>query len=712
MRTDTRSRVDTSKLAVVYLRQSTPGQLRDNVVATEEQYRLREIPASFGFPEERILVVDEDLGVSGQTIAGRKGMLRVLELLEQGSVSCVVVRDIGRLTRDEFNADIGLIARQCYQSGALIVTPDKVYDPADPSDQLMLGLQGLLAGWDRANIVRRMEHHRRAKQARGVNINGAVPPGYEKIAGVPKNSPEHGKLRITSDKEVSDRIALILRKGLELGGILAVVRFLRAHDLKVPQIRGEEDRVVTGADKVTRIVGTGRRIVHWAEANRDRVTRILKNPTYSGAIVNGRRARVLDKASGKKRWVTRRAYEHCLVMRDAHPAYITWEEHLDLLRMIARNNHAKTYGQGQALLSGLGLLRCGVCGAPMVVQYNNPERRSRGRVYQNTPYVYMCTRRTPEGGQAACQSPAGPYLDRAAMDLVLFALGELDLEGLEAALADRKRSAEETQRFKREQVEALTRRAKILEDAIADAEKPEARARLVARFEETLTALEAAQAAPGKPEEPDAPPLLSEAVLRRLEVFRDPESAWERFSQRTRKEVLRALAKGVTIYPDLDGYVLVFDWHSGERAAAKVRTVRRKKVYTVPEEVQALFAGELDGVMGSMAARPSTTPDATEREAGAVVLRRVATRRGRARRDGPVSPRRAAARCPRRRAPARRWCGAAPGRGGWSRAPRAESGAPPRSRSSRPRAIPLRRAEAGWRAGTARAWSCRRRGGR
>jgi len=623
--------IDTGKLAVVYLRQSTPGQLRDNVVATEEQYRLREIPVSFGFPEERIFVVDEDLGVSGQTIAGRKGMLRVLELLEQGQVSCVVVRDIGRLTRDEFNADIGLIARQCYQSGALIVTPDKVYDPADPSDQLMLGLQGLLAGWDRANIVRRMEHHRRAKQARGVNINGAVPAGYEKIAGVPKNSPEHGKLRITSDEEVRNRITLILRKGLELGGVLAVVRFLRAHDLKVPTVRGEEESVVTGADKITRVVGTGRRIVRWAEATRDRVTRILKNPSYAGAIVNGRHAVVLDKASGRKRWITR-SYEHCLVMRDAHPAYITWEEHLGLLRTIARNNQAKTYGQGQALLSGLGLLRCGVCGAAMVVQYNNPERRSRGRVYQNTPYVYMCTRRTPDAGQAACQSPAGPYLDRAATDLVLFALDELDLEGLEATLADRKRQAEEARRLRREQVEALTRRATTLEDAIAEATKPEARARLMARFEETLTALEAAKKALEAPEESEAKPLLSEDVLRRLEVFRNPEEAWEKFSLKTRKEVLRALAKTARVYPDLDGYVLVFDWHSGEQAAAKVKTIRRKKVYTMPEEVLALFSGELEDAMGSMATRPSTTRDATERREGTVVLRRVATRRGRARR--------------------------------------------------------------------------------
>src|SRR5437867_7165274 len=172
--------LDLTKLAVVYLRQSTPGPVRDHVVATAEQYRLREIPERLGFPADRILIIDDDLGVSGQTIAGRKGMLRVLELLERGQAACVVVRDISRLSRDEFNADIGLIARECYRSGAVIITPEKTYDPADPSDQLFLGFQGLIAGWDRANIVRRLEHHRRAKQARGCPINGAVPAGYEK----------------------------------------------------------------------------------------------------------------------------------------------------------------------------------------------------------------------------------------------------------------------------------------------------------------------------------------------------------------------------------------------------------------------------------------------------------------------------------------------------------------------------------------------------
>jgi hypothetical protein len=74
------------------------------------------------------------------------------------------------------------------------------------------------------------------------NINGAVPSGYEKATDVPKRSPDYGRLRLTPDTEVRDRIALVLRKGLELGGVLAVVRYLRGQSLRVPTLRLEADK--------------------------------------------------------------------------------------------------------------------------------------------------------------------------------------------------------------------------------------------------------------------------------------------------------------------------------------------------------------------------------------------------------------------------------------------------------------------------------------
>jgi DNA invertase Pin-like site-specific DNA recombinase len=432
---------DCTKLAVVYLRQSTPGQVRDHVMATEEQYRLREIPERLGFPADRILVVDTDLGVSGQTIADRGGMIRVLELIERGEVACVVVRDIGRLSRDEWNVDIGLIARACYQAGTRIVTPGRTYDPADPTDQLLLGVEGLLAGWDRGNLVRRLAHHRKAKQARGVHINGAVAPGYEKIMDVPKRSLDYGKLRITSDAAVRERITLILRMGLDFGGVLAVVRGLREQQLAVPVHRIEAD----GLER--------RRVIQWVGPTRHRVTAILKNPVYAGAIVNSRHVRELDRVSGRRRWVTRQRYEDCTVIRDAHEAYITWAEHHEILTKIARNNRARTYGQGEALLSGLGLLRCGICTLPMVVQYNNPTRVQRGRQVGNTPFTYSCTRRDENERPALCQNPAGPHVDRAIRTLVCFALDELDLSGCAEVLAARERAASESDRRQARAVE-------------------------------------------------------------------------------------------------------------------------------------------------------------------------------------------------------------------------------------------------------------------
>jgi hypothetical protein len=301
------------------------------------------------------------------------------------------------------------------------------------------------------------------------------------------------------------------------------------------------------------------------------------------------------------------------VIRDAHPAYISWDDHLRMLALIARNSQAKTYGTGEALLSGLGLVRCGICGLAMIVGYNNPVRRSRGREYRNTPFVYACSHRTPEGRPAGCQSPAGPHVDRAAVELILFALDQLDLDGLREALDARAQRGDEARRLRTRQVEAHARRASMLEDSIGDATTAEGRARLVARFEVALADLAKARAAAAEPEGRAAPTITPE-TLARLEIFRDPAVAWARFTHRSRKEVVRALVKTITIYPDLDGYFVVADWEGGGKAAAKVKTQRRRKIFPVPSEVLALFGGEMSGDS---------------------VNRRVAGRRGRARHDAP-----------------------------------------------------------------------------
>ncbi len=59
--------------AVVYVRQSSPGQLERNTESTARQYALRERAVALGWPAASVTVVDEDTGRSGATTHGREG---------------------------------------------------------------------------------------------------------------------------------------------------------------------------------------------------------------------------------------------------------------------------------------------------------------------------------------------------------------------------------------------------------------------------------------------------------------------------------------------------------------------------------------------------------------------------------------------------------------------------------------------------------------
>ena len=67
-----------AKLAYIYVRQSTAGQVRQHQESTELQYRLVDRAALFGWPKERIEVIDDDLGKSATSSDGRGGFQRLL----------------------------------------------------------------------------------------------------------------------------------------------------------------------------------------------------------------------------------------------------------------------------------------------------------------------------------------------------------------------------------------------------------------------------------------------------------------------------------------------------------------------------------------------------------------------------------------------------------------------------------------------------------
>jgi DNA invertase Pin-like site-specific DNA recombinase len=78
-----------SKLAYIYVRQSTPGQVRHHQESTERQYALREKAVALGWSQTTIRTLDRDLGVSGAQMTGRDDFKTLVADVSMGQVGAV-----------------------------------------------------------------------------------------------------------------------------------------------------------------------------------------------------------------------------------------------------------------------------------------------------------------------------------------------------------------------------------------------------------------------------------------------------------------------------------------------------------------------------------------------------------------------------------------------------------------------------------------------
>ena len=127
------------RLACLYIRQSTVQQVVTNVESTARQYALRERALALGWPAERIVVIDQDLGQSGASAADRAGFQRLVAEVGLGHVGLVLGLEVSRLARS--SSDWHHLLEICALTGTLILDEDGLYDPATFNDRLLLGLK-------------------------------------------------------------------------------------------------------------------------------------------------------------------------------------------------------------------------------------------------------------------------------------------------------------------------------------------------------------------------------------------------------------------------------------------------------------------------------------------------------------------------------------------------------------------------------------------
>jgi DNA invertase Pin-like site-specific DNA recombinase len=393
--------------ALIYVRQSTPMQVRDNIGSSARQYDLARRAEQFGWPKEHIHVIDQDQGHSGASAVGRDGFQYLMAEVGLGRAGAVLSLEASRLARS--CSDWYRLIEICGLTDTLVIDEDGVYDPTQYNDRLLLGIKGTMSEaelhWIRSRLL-----GGKLEKARTGQLRSRLPTGlvYDP-AGQPVLDP---------DEQVQQALRLVFDTFERVGAALAVVQYFAEIRLRFPtrHYGGSRDGQLT-----------------WRPLDHGRVLAVLHNPNYTGTYVYGRtktRNVVLPGEESRVKGRTRRvvAEEWPFVIHDHHPGYITWEQFRQNQRRLFDNctfDHQEHRGaprRGMALLQGLVL--CGRCGRRMTIRYMDD-----GKIP-----LYECNQLHKQHGEKTCQSLRGDRIDEAVARAFLEAMQPAQLEVSMAAI--------------------------------------------------------------------------------------------------------------------------------------------------------------------------------------------------------------------------------------------------------------------------------------
>jgi DNA invertase Pin-like site-specific DNA recombinase len=390
-----------ARKAVVYLRQSAPKQVQENLQSQRLQYALRDKAITLGFRD--VEMIDDDLGASAALGAKiRGGFTQLLGTVALGEVGMVLSIEVARLSRTD--KDWCHLLELCQVFGTLIADADQIYDLSTMDDQLVLGIKGTLSVVELKVIKSRLLRGQEEKARRG-ELFRVVAPGYR--------SAEDGKIAKDPDLRIQTAIQLVFTKYRETWSGRQTHKWFIDNRVSLPVNRR----------------GNGKNTIEWQLPALTFIGSILKNPIYAGAYVYGRKTTTMAVSEGR---IVKRANrvlppEECRVfIRDHHEGYISWEEFEENRRRLRANTlrlgsdaSVSAIRQGHGLLCGL--LRCGRCGKKMHVRYWGKS---------GTAARYVCEGDFENGGRY-CIGFGGATVDRRFSKLLLDVISP---HGIDASL--------------------------------------------------------------------------------------------------------------------------------------------------------------------------------------------------------------------------------------------------------------------------------------
>jgi DNA invertase Pin-like site-specific DNA recombinase len=558
------------RLAMVYLRQSTPHQVESNRESTQRQYALADRAAQLGWDNSQIQILDSDLGKSGQTVAGRNDFHRLMAAVGLGEVGAVLALEASRFSRSQ--ADWHKLIDICALTDTLVIDHDGIYDPNDFNDRVLLGFKGTWSHTELHGMRLRLQGAKLNKAKKG-ELRCAPPTGYV-------YDPE-GKLWKDPDESVVAAIDLVFQQFQLQGTAFKVMRYFAQHQIPFP-------RRVWGPGTI----GT----LKWGPVNLSRILAILHNPTYTGTYVYGRRRSQPVIQSGQVTRVKTQQLpqsEWTVMIHDAHPAYISFEQFKANEQQLMQNHGSMmpdgrqgSAREGAALLQGLVI--CGKCGRRMSPRYH-------GRGGKRT--TYQCDQlRKQDGVHGICWSVPGMAIDEAVATHLLEAITESNLDMSLAVLQELERSAQESEHQWQLRLERVRYEAERAARQF-DAAEPENRLvvrTLERRWNEKLQQLAELEQAYAEARQVQRLELSLRQRQQILRLAKDIPAIWHSptTTPQERKEILGLLIKQVAITPvenPTRQTRIAILWHTG--ATSELLTDRpsiQQKLGTPEQVIQAV----------------------------------------------------------------------------------------------------------------------------
>lgn len=275
---------------------------------------------------------------SGDSIAARPEMQKLLELVKTGDYAGVICMDTQRLARGD-SSDQALISKIFSITGTKIVTPGKIFDPSDESDSDYMDFDLFMGRKEYKMIKKRLYRGRSSSAAEGKFVGSIAPFGYDKY-------------KLKGERGYS------LRKNADAGTVEMMYNWFNG-------IGCERIGAKSIANKLNEMHLFTAKGNLWTGPQ---ICSMLKNPVYAGFIRWGYRKEkeVFIDGTLVKRRQQDKSNEHSLV-KGRHEGIISEDLYFETIKNFNQYNYNPPINDKYALQNPfVGLIRCTKCGHTMV----------------------------------------------------------------------------------------------------------------------------------------------------------------------------------------------------------------------------------------------------------------------------------------------------------------------------------------------------------